>query len=58
MFYIHVSKSSLFFHACASTFVFNGVTCLMFGLSLHLLPYFVYASTELSGETMRMHKFL
>ena len=58
MFYIHVCKSELFDHASASSFVFYGVTCLILGFSLHLLPYFVYASTELSGETMRMHKFL
>ena len=29
---------------------------LKFGLSLHLHPYFVYASTEGSGESVHMHR--
>ena len=34
----------------------NGARCLIFGRTLCLLPYFMCANSEGSGETARMHR--
>ena len=40
----------------AHTDVFSGDRGLKFGLSLHLYPYFLYASSEGSGESAHMRR--
>ena len=35
----------------------SGAKCLIFGRALRLLPYFMCANSEGSGETARMHRF-
>ena len=34
----------------------SGARCVIFGLTLRLLPYFMCANSEGSGETARMHR--
>ena len=41
-------------HITVNPGVFGRVRALNFGQSLHLYPYFVYASIEGSGESARM----
>ena len=38
--------------------VSSGARCLSFGLSLHLLPYLLYAISEGSGETVLMRRLV
>ena len=49
--------SSLFFLSfsqCACTVIYSGARCLIFDRTLRLLPYFMCANSEGSGETSRM----
>ena len=48
----NAQETSLNAHACASV----RVRGLRFGLSLHLLPYYVYASSEGFGESAHMRR--
>ena len=34
---------------------FDNIVLPIFGLSLHLLPYFMYTNSEASGQTLQMH---
>ena len=36
--------------------LFRGARGLVFGMSLHLQPYFAFASNEGSGESVHMHR--
>ena len=48
------SSVNSFFKAHAQSS--SGARCLMFGRTLHLLPYFMCANSEGSGETARMRR--
>ena len=52
--YFSSSVNSFFKHACAASQPSNGARYLIFGRNLHLLPYFICATSQGSGETARM----
>ena len=51
--YFSFSVNSFFKHICAAI---SGARCLIFGRILRLLPYFMCANSDGSGETARMRR--
>ena len=54
LWYFSSSINLILKHACVAI---SGVRCLIFGRTLCLLPYFMCANSESSGETERMGRF-